>query len=427
MTELYIPHLTTAITGPLRHLEKHIIEYQIIIEKWFRKAWEQTPAPIYSSVDLRNAGFKLAPIDTNLFAAGFNNLNQDFMPLCIQAAKNTLEKRFPHCEKILLIPENHTSNIGYFENLAVIQNILIKAGYDTQIGSLLPELSQAKQIELPSGRKITLHPIIREQNYLKLASFEPCIILLNNDLSEGTPDIFNEIKQPIIPPVELGWRNRLKSQHFTHYDTIIAEFSELINIDPWLINPLFRQCGDIDFMTREGETCLTDNIELLLKNIQRKYQQYGITETPFVIVKADAGTYGMGVMTVRTPEDILSLNRKQRNKMSATKGKQNVSHVIIQEGVPSFETVGEEQAIAEPVIYLIGSHVVGGFYRVHRDKSSYESLNAPGSHFEALAFADCCANPSLRGHETPNRFYAYGVVARLAALAAAKEKQEVVK
>ena len=118
MTELYIPHLTTAITGPLRHLEKHIIEYQIIIEKWFRKAWEQTPAPIYSSVDLRNAGFKLAPIDTNLFAAGFNNLNQDFMPLCIQAAKNTLEKRFPDCEKILLIPENHTSNIGYFENLA---------------------------------------------------------------------------------------------------------------------------------------------------------------------------------------------------------------------------------------------------------------------------------------------------------------------
>ena len=56
-----VPHLTTALTGPLRHIESHLLTHQAKIESWFRKQWLQTPAPFYTSVDLRNAGFKLAP------------------------------------------------------------------------------------------------------------------------------------------------------------------------------------------------------------------------------------------------------------------------------------------------------------------------------------------------------------------------------
>ena len=44
------------------------------------------------------------------------------------------------------------------------------------------------------------------------------------------------------------------------------------------------------------------NAEALLGKIRRKYKEYGINEKPFVIVKADAGTYGMGIMTVRDAE-----------------------------------------------------------------------------------------------------------------------------
>ena len=52
-----------------------------------------------------------------------------------------------------------------------------------------------------------------------------------------------------------------------------------------------------------------------------------------------------------------------------------------------------------------------------------ENLNAPGMHFEPLAFADSCTLPdqSAAPDAGPNRFYAYGVVARLALLAAARE------
>lgn len=66
--------------------------------------------PFYGSTDLRNSGFKLAPVDLNLFPGGFNNLNDAFMPLCVQAAQSAVERICPDASSLLLIPENHTRN-----------------------------------------------------------------------------------------------------------------------------------------------------------------------------------------------------------------------------------------------------------------------------------------------------------------------------
>jgi glutamate--cysteine ligase len=76
-----VPHLTTALTGPLLELERRILDHATTVERWLRTQWLEHTPPFYSSVDLRNAGFKLAPVDTNLFPGGFNNLNPDFLPL----------------------------------------------------------------------------------------------------------------------------------------------------------------------------------------------------------------------------------------------------------------------------------------------------------------------------------------------------------
>lgn len=98
----------------------------------------------------------------------------------------------------------------------------------------------------------------------------------------------------------------------------------------------------------------------------------------------------------------------------------------MQEGVYTFENYGAENASAEPVVYMIGQNVVGGFYRLHKGRSNQESLNAPGMHFEPLQFAHSCSAPDsdLAPDDCPNRFYAYGVVARLSMLAAAREQRE---
>ncbi len=94
----------------------------------------------------------------------------------------------------------------------------------------------------------------------------------------------------------------------------------------------------------------------------------------------------MGIMMVKSVDELQQLNRKQRTRMATTKGRRTVTHVLIQEGVYSFETWGEKAAVAEPVVYMIGEHVVGGFYRVHQESSSTENLNAPGMNFEPSSF-----------------------------------------
>ncbi len=417
-----VPHLTTALTGPLLELERRFLDSSTHIEHWLRSQWQDHTPPFYASCDLRNSGFKLAPVDTNLFPGGFNNLNPAFLPLCVQAAMSAIEKICPEARNLLLIPENHTRNLFYLQNVAQLAAILRQTGLNVRLGSLLPDIQAPTPIDLPNGQTIVLEPLKRGPYRIGLDNFDPCAILLNNDLSAGIPEILRGLhEQFILPPLHAGWAMRRKSNHFAAYDEVATNFAKEIGIDPWRINPAFSVCRSINFHERQGEECLAANVAAVLDLVREKYREYEISETPYVVVKADAGTYGMGVMTVRDADEVIALNRKQRNKMSVGKEGLEVSEVIIQEGVHTFETLNE--AVAEPVIYMIDRYVVGGFYRVHTSRAKDENLNAPGMHFEPLAFETCCTLPdfSCLPDAPPNRFYAYGVVGRLACLAAAVE------
>lgn len=420
-----VPHLTTALTGPLLELENRFLDHATEIEHWMRAQWLDHMPPFYGSTDLRNSGFKLAPVDLNLFPGGFNNLDEPFMPLCVQAAQAAVERICPEARNLLLIPENHTRNQFYLQNVAQLVRILQRSGLKVRLGSLLPEITRPTDIELTNGSSVTLEPLERRGGRLGLAGFDPCAILLNNDLSAGVPPQLVDLhEQWVIPPLHAGWHTRRKSRHAEAYDRVAREFANVIGIDPWRINPAFGVCGQINFQERTGEECLAVQVDKLLTDIRAKYKEYGVDETPFVVVKADAGTYGMGVMTVKDASEVKGLNRRQRNKMAVIKEGLQVHEVIIQEGVHTFETI--EGAVAEPVVYMMDHYVVGGFYRVHTERGRDENLNAPGMHFRPLAFDTCCSLPDAgQGPDAPpNRFYAYGVVARLALLAAAVEIEE---
>ena len=420
---LIVPHLTTALTGPLQNLERIILNNQTTIESWFRNAWRDVQIPFYASVDIRNSGYKIAPVDTNLFPSGFNNLNSSFESLCIHAVQMAIEHTQLPIDKILIIPENHTRNLFYLENIASLQSIIQKAGFEVRIGTLMEDITTPTRIELDSSNTVLLEPIRRDQNRILVDNFNPDLILLNNDLTGGEPDMFKNIEQKITPPTSLGWSSRLKSNHFDFYQKVAKEFAELIGIDPWLIDPMFRNCGKVDFMKREGVDCLSSNVKSLLEAINTKYNDHDIDYAPFVMVKADAGTYGMGVMSIRSQDEISELNRKERTRMATTKEGQKVSQVIIQEGVYTHETWGDEETVAEPVVYMMDRQVVGGFYRVHGKRTTSQNLNTPGMRFEPLAFLDCCSTPepNLEADCHQNRFYTYGVISRLALLAASHE------
>ncbi len=418
-----VPHLVTALTGPINELEQRILDSMPAIERWFRLEWMEHTPPFYTSVDIRNAGFKLAPVDTNLYPGGWNNLTQEMLPLAVQAAQAAVEKICPEAKNLLIIPENHTRNTFYLTNVLQLQRIFHMAGLNVRIGSINPEIKETTTIELPNGESVTLEPVVRSQHRLGLKDFDPCTILLNNDLSAGAPGILEDLhEQYLLPPLHAGWSVRRKTQHFQSYEEVAKRFGKLLGIDPWLINPMFSQCGDVNFAEGTGMDCLRSHVDALLTKTRRKYKEAGINEKPFVVVKADNGTYGMGIMTVRDVSDLDALNRKTRNKMNVIKDGQTVNDVIIQEGVLTNERIND--AVAEPVVYMMDRYVVGGFYRVHAERGVDENLNAPGASFVPLAFADTphLPQPGVKpGASVPNRFYMYGVIGRLAMLAASYE------
>jgi len=334
-----------------------------------------------------------------------------------------IEKICPEAKNLLLIPEKHTRNTFYLANVQRLMQIFHQAGLNVRLGTLDDAITEPTRVALPDGSDLTVEPLQRHRTRLGLKDFDPCTILLNNDLSSGLPRVLENLhEQYLLPPLHAGWAVRRKSNHFQSYEEVAKKFAKLLGMDPWLINPMFAQCGKVDFSEGEGIECVQGNVETLLAKIRRKYKEYGINEKPFAVVKADNGTYGMGIMTVRDPKELDELNRRTRNKMSVIKEGQGVSEVIIQEGVPTYERLND--AVAEPVVYMIDRYVVGGFYRVNAERGIDENLNAPGSAFVPLAFAESNQLPRLGakpGASAPNRFYMYGVIARLAMLAASYE------
>src|SRR6267154_6693305 len=86
----------------------HCIQDQLKeIYQWLKK-YEETYTPIYSSVDIRDAGFKIAVVDTNLFPAGFNNLCEHGIADAVGLIKSAIQKRVPDAKKVLIAAEEHT-------------------------------------------------------------------------------------------------------------------------------------------------------------------------------------------------------------------------------------------------------------------------------------------------------------------------------
>ena len=418
-----VPHLVTALTGPINELEQRLLDAMPAIERWFRLEWMEHTPPFYCSVDVRNSGFKLAPVDTCLFPDGWNNLTTPMLPLAVQAAMASIEKICPEARNLLVVPQNHVRNTFYLSNLAQLCRIFHMAGLNVRIGSISPDVKKSTKIDLPNGESITLEPVIRTRGRIGVKDFDPCTILLNNDLSAGVPGILEDLhEQYLLPPLHAGWGTRRNSTHAKCFEEVAKRFGKLVGVDHWLVTPMVDRLGVVDLSTEAGFQKLSNSVDALLAKIKKKYKEYGIKEKPFVVVKDDNRSNGMGLLSVRDSKDLVSLK-----VMASAKGVKAVGaehDILLQEGVLTHERVND--GVAEPVVYMMDRYVVGGFYRVHADRNMHENLNAPGSSYVPLAFAESTHLPQpgeRPGASAPNRFYMYGVIARLAMLAASYEME----
>lgn len=383
--------------------------YELMLKKdseinaLFKKHRPEVSIPLYCSGDLRDAGFKLGIVDTNLFPAGFNNL--------CKADKMYASKKFfdyvqavfiIHPLQLTIIPEFHTANLHYLESVYTLKEIISTSGVEVFVSVPLEIPGGKKILKTAKGNDLEIYSCKKINNKLILSNGEvPELIVLNNDLTQGIPQDLQGIEQPMLPPPDIGWHKRKKHIHFHYYNKLAEELANIIDIDPWLLTINSKEVVDINFSNNIGVDRVAATVDDVLSSTKRKYEEYDIDKPPYAVIKHNSGTYGIGVVSVHSGDEVLSFNRKNREKMSRGKGGGVITEVLVQEGIPTTKVF--ENFVGETVLSTMGDEVVGGALRLHRERSERESLNVPGSEFRPLCLSDsssncdCLRDPKLCG------------------------------
>ncbi len=408
------------------------------IQKYRRELWDwhlihakKSPPPFYCSIDLRDSGHKIVPVDSNLYPAGFNNICPEDLRAAphifraqVEAISN--QRGRPTANKILILPESHTKNAYYIENLYYLNQVIKNAGFETQIGWFGPTPEEGTDSVLLTSytdKKLHAIPIQIKDGIMTAGQFTPDLILLNNDFSSGYPKILDSVQQPILPSHTLGWHSRKKSEHFRYYNQLASEFASILQIDPWLIQIDTEEVGPVNFSEDQGTEQVAQVVDRILARTRNAYENHNVKREPFVFVKNNSGTYGMGIMVARSAEELRHMNRRTKNKMSTGKNQMPIESVVVQEGIPTATLV--DRLAAEPVIYLVGTQLIGGFLRTNTEKGDEDNLNSQGMVFKKLCMSE------LRTPETdpqdeelkeePTLELVYGSIARISALATGQE------
>lgn len=375
------------------------------IEQWLAAELAKQTVPFYCSVDLRVSDHKIAPVDANLFPGGFNNLAPVDHASAVAAVKAVLADQWPAVNKVALLVEHQTRNPYYAEHLTVLRDLLVAGGAEVRVAFLDGDPARLQG----HTNSIDVSLVERTGDDLKIDGWQPDLVLLNHDQTGGVPAILEGVSTIIVPPLEAGWSKRRKSAHFFQYERVAHRFARAFNLDAWLLQAYFNVCNRVDVSKSIGLGCLSRAVAETIHDIHDNYARVGCTDQPFVALKADAGTYGMGVVMLEDAAAASKLNRRQRQNLSVIKDGASVRDILIQEGVPSSLQINN--LVAEPVIYMVGTAIVGGFWRLNETHGPRANLNSRG-----MVFAP------LQPDEQPSEvFYAQQVVARLALLATARE------
>lgn len=413
-------------------LYEGIINHRKEIQEWYSAQAKQNPPPFYCSVDLRDSGHKIVPVDSNLFPAGFNNICPDDIRTASAVFRAQIDAEAARAQietpnRVLIIPESHTTNTYYAENLFYLSSVLQSAGYEVRIGWIgaLPEGTTADQpviLKSVTHKEILAYPIQIEGRRIRAGGFDPEVILLNNDFSGGYPKSLDDIEQPIFPSHVLGWHSRKKSEHFVNYNRLAGEFAQIVKIDPWLIQVETQEVGPVNFNEDQGTEEVAQVVQRILESTKAAYIKHHVEQEPFAFVKNNSGTYGMGIMVVHSAEELRTMNRRTKNKMSMGKNKAPIASVVVQEGVPTATLV--DRLAAEPVIYLVGCELIGGFLRTNAERGIQDNLNSPGMVFRKLCMSDLREEDLETGEQYPVLELVYGAIARISALATGIELKD---
>ena len=363
------------MTSVIHNLTQRLEEKRSEIKKWMQEKRTEIPIPIYGSVDIRDSGWKVAVVDSNHFPAGFNNVSKNDESRLSSLLKSHILRLNEDCSWVHLYPESHTRNKGYVENVKTIKRLIEGAGYKCTVGS--PELRAFGSLDGLTG-PLMLDKVSLVDETLVVDNETPDLIMLNNDLTEGIlPGLSSN---QVIPPTHMGWQRRRKSEHYECLKSYIEEIAKILGVDSWHLMADWFVSED---KCLEKETCremLAAEVDEFLANLKARYLKMGVERDPVVFIKNDRGTYGLGIMSVSSGEELLNLSNRKFKRLMYSKGGVDVENFLIQEGIPTCLKTPEGHPV-EPVVYLVDGEAASWFYRINSKKGDLENLNSPSAQF----------------------------------------------
>ncbi len=363
------------MTSVIHNLTQRLEEKRSEIKKWMQEKRTEIPIPIYGSVDIRDSGWKVAVVDSNHFPAGFNNVSKNDESRLSSLLKSHILRLNEDCSWVHLYPESHTRNKGYVENVKTIKRLIEGAGYRCTVGS--PELRAFGSLDGLTG-PLMLDKVSLVDEALVVDNETPDLIMLNNDLTEGIlPGLSSS---QVIPPTHMGWQRRRKSEHYECLKSYIEEIAKILGVDSWHLMADWFVSED---KCLEKETCremLAAEVDEFLANLKARYLKMGVERDPVAFIKNDRGTYGLGIMSVSSGEELLNLSNRKFKRLMYSKGGVDVENFLIQEGIPTCLKTPEGHPV-EPVVYLVDGEAASWFYRINSKKGDLENLNSPSAQF----------------------------------------------
>ena len=167
-----VPHLVTALTGPINELEARVLESMPATERWFRLEWMEHTPP------LRLGGRAQRRLQAG--AGGHQPLPQrlqpadpQMLPQAVGAGRDGGHRR-----------SARGAQSGRSAGCAAVQpeagppgplaRVFTQAGLNVRLGTFDPSVTAATTLTLPEGGEMTLEPMVRRKGRLVLQSgFDP--------------------------------------------------------------------------------------------------------------------------------------------------------------------------------------------------------------------------------------------------------------
>ncbi len=346
------------------------------VSGWFEKHLKRIPVPLLASVVIKDSGFKTTISDVQFFPTGLNHVAKADLRNAPQLIKKYFKKYHSDIEKlkkILLLATVRHSNPFYYEHLFTLIQLLKKSNLKVELGTL-ETLDAPSKIKTPSKKTLKIFPVTFAGDKIRVGKFDPDFVLLTDPFTSDLTLKLSNLKQPLNPPYKVLSYMHKRSDSLNIFNTLAKDFSDLIGIDPWLISTQFHVDTHVNFEEKSGVEKIATSTNILLQNLEQKYREYKVAQRPAVQIVNNRGTYGMGILSIRSPKELSELYFKKKAKKINGKSQSVINEVLIQEAVPVRPLFNK--FVGETVAYLLGNEITGGYIKTYTDKTAKNILSS---------------------------------------------------